>query len=101
MEQWALTEEESEKSFEAWKDNKLSILEVHKYFTNFLKPGMSCQRKTKSVPFCGFTDPTAANLQLFFGRIANFASIIARGNIVKNTTSLTSVWQVFYQYYGI
>ena len=29
-------------------------------FTNFLKPGLSWRRKTKSIPFRGFIGPVAA-----------------------------------------
>ena len=33
--------------------------------------------------------------------IANYATIVSRGTIVKNSTSLNAIWKVLHLYYGI
>ena len=69
--------------------------------------GATWQKKTKSDPLRRFTDDNdtipansrltavqkVLNLELMLGQIANFVPIISRNTIVKNSTSMNSIWQ--------
>ena len=102
---WALTEYESITSFESWKSNIEFILGLEEKFQPFLQPNVTWRRYTKNCKNRGFTGQNAAtkasNLELMLGQIANFAPVISRGTIVKNSTSLTSIWEAIRLYYGI
>ena len=39
-------------------------------------------------------------LELMLGQIANYCTIISRNTVVKNSTSLTAIWQVIRLHYG-
>ena len=41
------------------------------------------------------------NLTLFLGQIANYATIISRNQIVRNSTSLKNVWGKLREHYGL
>ena len=43
----------------------------------------------------------AATLDLMLGQIANFAPVISRNTIIKNSTSLKTIWDAIRLYYGI
>ena len=105
LKQWALTEEETITTFEAWKNNILYILSLEEKFSPFLKAGAKWAKKTKTTQHRGFTGDDAAvkaaNLELFLGQIANFAPIISRSSIVRNATSLSGIWDTIRLYYGI
>ena len=72
-------------------------------------------KKTNATPLRGFSsDPesvpaarrrTAAqkvtHLEMMLGQIANYAPIISRSSIVKNSTSISGVWQTIRQHYGL
>ena len=45
------------------------------------------QQSKKSFTFC-------------LGQIANFAPVVSRNTIIRNSTSVTSVWHALYQHYG-
>jgi hypothetical protein len=67
------------------------------------------------MPLRGFTDDgeaipqiqrrTAAqkvtHLELMLGQIANYAPVISRNTIVRNSTSISDVWQAIRQHYGL
>ena len=71
-------------------------------------------KKTKAEPLRGFTDDgedvTEANrltaqqkvnfLELMLGQIANYCPIIARNTLVKNSTSIQSIWNTIRQHFG-
>jgi len=105
LKQWALTEEETITSFETWKNNMIFTLSLDDTFAPFLKAGATWRKKTKTSLFRGFTGVGAANkaasLELMLGQIANFAPVISRNTIVKNSTSMNSIWEAIRLYYGI
>ena len=80
------------------------VLGLDEKFQPLLMPGVSWRKKTRSAPLRGYTGvkavENAANLELFLGQIANFAPMISRNTIVKNSTSLTSIWEAIRLYYG-
>ena len=51
---------------------------------------------TEVLPF----RKTYLHLELMLGKIANFCPIISRSSIVKNSTSISSVWQAIRAHYG-
>lgn len=70
--------------------------------------------KTNATPLRGFSnDPesvparrrTAAqkvtHLEMMLCQIANYAPIISRNSIVKNSTPISGVWQTIRQHYGL
>ena len=103
--QWTLTENESNTTLEAWIDKLICILSQEEIFTPFLRPDATWGKKTRKSPFRGFTGPDAANssaiLELMLLRIATCAPAVFYHTIVKNSTSLESIWQAMKRYYGI
>lgn len=104
LKQWPLTEEETITSFESWKNNMVYILSLEEKFLPFLEPG--CEwTKAKETYYRGFTGrgaaTKAASLDLMLGQIANFVPVISRNTIVRNSTSLKSIWNSIRLYYGI
>lgn len=114
--QWALGKTETITTFNAWKDNLLYILSLETKFASFLVPDATWAKHTSTNPNRGYTDdagvnatpPTGQkkeekvkNLLLFLGQIANYATIISRNQIVKNSTSLTDIWNKLREHYGL
>ena len=114
--QWALGKTETITTFNAWKDNLLYILSLETKFASFLVPDATWAKHTSTDPNRGYTDdagvndtpPTGQkkeekvkNLLLFLGQIANYATIISRNQIVKNSTSLTNIWNKLREHYGL
>ena len=103
--QWTLTEYESATTLETWRINLLSILSLEVAFEPFLRRDVIWGRKTKTNPFRGFSGADAEQqvsaLETMLGLIANYAPIVSRGTIVKNSTSLNAIWKVLHLYYGI
>ena len=109
-----LSEDETLTSFEDWKNNLIFYLNQEKSFTNFLKQDATWKKATKADPNRGFADDGAAvaeavrqsaeqkvyALEMMLGQIANYAPIINRNTITKQSTSLKSVWQVIQQHLG-
>ena len=108
-----LTKEETLNSFNAWKDNLLYILSIeHAEYAPFLADGATWGKE--SVANRGFTDDgddvaaatrktgaqKAAALRLMLGQIANFATVVSRNQIVKNSTSLLGIWSLLREHYG-
>ena len=72
------------------------------------------QKKTVATPTRGLQDDSEAvavaqrltavqknaKLVLMLGQIANYATIISRNTIVKNSTSLNSIWVIIREHYG-
>ena len=83
-------------------------------FAHFLLEETTWQRKTSNQPTRGFADDgedvpqanrrTAAqkvtHLELMLGQIANFCPVVARNTIVKNSTSMQSIWQAIRSHFG-
>ena len=103
--QWTLTEYESATTLETWRINLMSVLSLEVAFEPFLRRDVIWGRKTKTNPFRGFSGADAEQhvsaLETMLGLIANYAPIVSRGSIVKNSTSLNAIWKVLHLYYGI
>ena len=112
--QWTLSKTETINSFENWRQNITYILSLDYNFAGFLVDGFSWQKKTSSNPLRGLTadgenvrealrrtaEQKVAHLELMLGQIANFCPVISRNTIVKNSTSITSIWQAIRLHYG-
>ena len=113
--QWSLTSNETITSLEAWENNLKYILSLDSNFAGFLTDGSSWGKKTNASPLRGFSNDnesvpaprrrTAAqkvtHLEMMLGQIANYAPIISRNSIAKNSTSINGVWQIIRQHYGL
>ena len=113
--QWCLTKEENLNSFNAWKENLIYVLSLDSNFTPYLKAGVTWEKQTPTDEYRGFiddgeevTDAAArktketkvTHLNMLLGQIANFASIISRNQLIKNSTSLNDVWGKIREHYG-
>ena len=112
--QWCLSKSETINSFENWRQNLLYTLSLDSNFAPFLAESFMWGKKTKAEPLRGFTDDgedvTEANrltaqqkvnfLELMLGQIANYCPIIARNTLVKNSTSIQSIWNTIRQHFG-
>ena len=112
--QWSLTKHESITSFEAWRQNLQYSLSLDANFAPFLADTFTWQKKSSTAPNRGLTSDgnavpearrrTAAqknvHLELMLGQIANFCPVISRNTIVKNTTSVKSIWQAIRSHFG-
>ena len=112
--QWSLTKQETITSFEAWRQNLQYILSLDQNFASFLIDDTAWLRKTSTTPLRGFEDDgedvpeskrrTAAqkvtHLELMLGQIANYCPVISRNTIVKNSTSMASIWQSIRAHFG-
>ena len=112
--QWSLTKRETIISLEAWRQNLQYILSLDRNFATFLADGVTWQKKTANAPLRGLQDDThsvpapsrrtaaqkCTHLELMLGQIANYCPVISRNTIVKNSTSLSSIWQAIRLHYG-
>lgn len=98
----------------AGEKNLVYTLSLDNNFAPFLVSGEKWDRKTKESPHRGFVDddenvPEARRrtkeqkvnmLEMLLGQIANYAPIISRNTIVKNSTSIDSILQAIRLHYG-
>ena len=112
--QWCLTKHETLNSFENWKQNLTYTLSLDKNFAPFLAEGSKWLKKTKTSPLRGLVSdgesvPEAQRLtaqqkvnylELLLGQIANYCPVVSRNTIVKNSTSIESIWQVIRLHFG-
>ena len=112
--QWCLSKSETINSFENWRQNLLYTLSLDSNFAPFLAEGITWGKKTRTEPLRGFTDDgedvaeasclTAQQkvnfLELMLGQIANYCPIISRNTLVKNSTSIHSIWNTIRQHFG-
>ncbi len=110
--QWSLTKTETVNSFENWKQNLQYTLALDTNFATFLATGTTWLKKSRTAPNRGFVnDPhdaengrTAAQkvnmLELMLGQVANFCPVISRNSIIKNSTSMDSIWQLIRSHFG-
>ena len=112
--QWCLTKTETINSFENWRQNLAYTLSLDTNFAPFLIDGVTWGKKTHTSPLRDLVDdgedvPEARRktaeqkvslLELMLGQIANYCGIISRNTIVKNYTSMSSIWQVIRLHYG-
>ena len=112
--QWSLTKQETITSFEAWRQNLQYTLSLDQNFAGFLVDDVTWLKKTNAQPLRGFQNDgedvaeanrrTAAqkctHLELMLSQIANYCPVISRNTIVKNSTSIKSIWQSIRSHYG-
>ena len=115
--QWCLTESETLNSFKNWKENLCYTLSLDPAFKPFLADDVTWRKSTDPAPSRGFTDTTqtdadgnttvteskeskCATLNLMLGQIANYCTVISRNQIIKNSTSLSNIWDIIRQHYG-
>jgi len=112
--QWSLTSNETITSLEACENNLKYILLLDPNFADFLTDGTSWGKKTNASPLRGFSNDNESvpaprrrratqkvtHLEMMLGQIANYAPIISRNSIVKNSSSINGVWQIIRQHYG-
>ena len=111
--QWSLGKSETLNSFNAWKENLTYVLSLDSNFTPYISATWG--KWTAATPNRGFVDDgeevtdaaarkkkehKVAQLNLMLGQVANFATIISRNQIVKETTSLNDVWSKIREHYG-
>ena len=97
-----LTKEETINTFETWKGNFIYTLNLDANFSPFLDSGKTWEKKSKSSsPHRGLANAQEATfLEMLLGQIANFCPVISRNSIIKNSTSIESVWQQIRAHYG-
>ena len=112
--QWCLTKIETVNTFENWKQNLQYSLSLDGNFAPYLVEGTQWLKKSRSTPYRGFQDdpetvPAAQRrsksqkvnmLELMLGQIANYCPVSSRSTIVKNSTSMDSIWQTIRLHYG-
>lgn len=105
--QWSLTKHKIITSLEAWRQNLQYTLSLDRHFASFLADGVTWLKKSPGSPLCGFQDDTetvpqasritaqqkCTHLELILGQIANYCPVISHNTIVKNSTSMSSIWQ--------
>ena len=109
--QWCLTKTETVNSFENWRQNLIYTLSLDTNFTQYITTDANWGKKCASEPNRGFTDDdviasggrTALQqvymLELMLGQIANYCPVISRNTILKNSTSLSCIWQTIRLHY--
>ena len=110
---WSLTKNETITSFEAWRQNLQYSLSLDANFSRFLADNFTWLKKStapnRGLEPDGDDVPTTrrrtafqknVHLEFMLGQIANFCSVISRSSIVKNSTSISSVWQAIRANYG-
>lgn len=112
--QWSFTKQETITSFEAWRQNLQYILSLDRNFAGFLADGVTWLKKSPGSPRRGLQDdpesvPQASrrtaqqkctHLELMPGQIANYCPVISRNTIVKNSTSMNSIWYTIRLHFG-
>ena len=111
--QWQLSTNETLNSFKNWKENLVYTLSLDPAFKQFLKENITWKKSTDPAQHRGFTETPAngdvsavsaqskcAALNLMLGQIANYATVISRNQIIKNSTSLNDIWDKIRQHYG-
>ena len=112
--QWSLTKHESITSFGAWRQNLQYILSLDTNFACFLADNVTWLKKSPATPLRGLQDDDESvrasarrtaqqkctHLDLMLGQIANYWPVISRNTIIKNSTSMSSIWQAIRLHYG-
>ena len=108
--QWSLSKNETMTTFEAWTQNPQYSLSLDNNFVPFLADNFTWLKKSSTARNRGLEPdgddvPTTCrrsafqknlHLELMLGQIA----VISRRSIVKNSTSISSVWQAIRAHYG-
>ena len=105
--QWCLTNVKNIESFQNWKQNLQFTLSLNPNLASFLTEQCRGDKKTKFASLRGFTDDTDSvllprrkivqqkvnTLELMPGQFANYCPVLSRNTIVRNSTSIQSIWQ--------
>ena len=103
-----LQKTESINSFNSWKDNLMYILYIDDNFKPYFADGFSWGKKTKTRPTRDLTDTEGgltkeqkcAHVDMMLGQIANYAAVITRHLITKQSGSFAEIWGKLREYYG-
>lgn len=110
--QWQLSPNETLNTFKNWKENLVYSLSLDTSFKPYLKDNVTWGKQNSTSPHRGFTDDAAttanaktkeektATLNLMLGQIANYATVISRNQIIKNSVSLNDIWNKIREHYG-
>ena len=98
--QWCLTKHETVNTFENWKQNLIYTLSLDVNFADFIATDAQSQKKTAVGNNGATTQQRVYMLELILGQIANYCPVISRNTIVKNSTSLSVIWQTIRLHYG-
>ena len=89
-------------SFHNWKETMIYSLYLDDAFKPYLKENVTWGLKTSTALYRGFVDDVGENaltredkcaiLDLMLGQIANYATVISRNQITKNSRSLNEIW---------
>jgi len=112
--QWSLKKNETITTFEASRQNLQYSFSLDVNFAPFLADNFTWLKKSSTAPNRGLK-PDGDNIpttrrhtafrknlhpELMLGQIANFCPVISRSLIMKNSTSIRSVWQAIRVHYG-
>ena len=110
--QWSLIKTETITSFEAWRQNLQYTLSLDQNFSIFLVDVSSWLKENATNPTRGLTsdaqgvpnrrtsEQKVSHLELMLGQIANYCPIISRNTIIKQSTSISSIWQAIRMHFG-
>ena len=116
--QWALTDHESQTSFEAWRESMIFNISLSDKSARFLPSGnLNTWSTTEDRGFADDGEPGAASpgvtaenkmnkeakaalLNIILGSIAGYAPVISSRFIKHQATSLDTIWNRLRAYYG-
>ena len=99
-----LTRNETIISFNSWKENLCYVLFLDDNFKPFFADGFIWGKKTRAHPSRDLTDDATtvqnaltkekkcAHVDLMLGQVANYATVISRNQITKNSASFAEIW---------
>ena len=107
---WCLSEHETLNSFEVWRQHQIWCLAQEKTFAPFLTDGITWSKKSTSNPTRGLTNDEGENavtaaqkvlhLESLLQQICNFCPVVSRSTIIKQSTSIASVWNMIRLHFG-
>ena len=98
--QWCLSKSETINSFDNWRQNLLYTLSLERNFAPFLAEGFANDGEDVAEAKRLTAQQKVNFLELMLGQIANYCPIIARNTLVKNSTSIQSIWNTIRHYFG-
>ena len=107
---WCLSEHETLNSYEVWRQHQIWCLSQDKTFAPFMKDGVTWLKKNSTNPNRGFTNDAGDNgvtadqkvlhLESLLNQISNFCPVVSRNTIVRQSTSMSSVWNMIRLHFG-
>ena len=110
--QWKLSTDETLTSFTNWKENLVYTLSLNTNFAPFVAldfvwgDGNVANRglldDAEDVPEARRRTAVqkAQSMNMMLGQIANYCNVIARHQIVEDSTSMNSIWDMIREHYG-